>query len=109
MEKGARISYRLGWRGIPLRWETEIARWDPPHGFEDIQLSGPYRLWRHAHRFEPVDGGTRMTDIVRYALGFGIAGRLAHRLAVRRNLEQIFDYRCERIQSMFGGVGVPIR
>jgi ligand-binding SRPBCC domain-containing protein len=44
MKKGAHIQYALRLRGIPLRWLTEIEQWDPPHGFVDVQLKGPYRL-----------------------------------------------------------------
>ena len=100
MARGAHIHYQLSWHGVPLRWETEITQWNPPFCFEDIQLSGPYSVWRHMHRFESVDGGTRMTDTVRYALPFGILGRVAHAVAVRRNLEQIFDYRCGRVRAL---------
>jgi ligand-binding SRPBCC domain-containing protein len=99
---GVHIKYRLAWHGIPLRWTTEITRWNPPHDFEDIQLSGPYKLWRHTHQFQTRDGGTHMTDAVDYALPFGFLGRLAHALQVRRNVEKIFDYRYDRIQQMFG-------
>jgi ligand-binding SRPBCC domain-containing protein len=101
---GATIRYRLSWHGIPIRWKTEITRWEPPHAFEDVQLSGPYRLWHHTHRFEVVRGGTLMTDVVRYALPFGALGRAAHSLAVRRNVEQIFNYRYHRIHALFGDV-----
>ena len=101
--RGSTIRYQLHWHGLPLNWNTEITRWDPPHSFEDVQLSGPYRLWRHMHRFEPVADGTFMTDIVRYALPFGFVGRAMHRLVVRRNIEEIFEYRFDRIQTLFGG------
>ena len=99
---GVHIQYRLAWHGIPLRWTTEITRWNPPHDFEDIQLSGPYKLWRHTHGFQARDGGTHMTDAVDYALPLGFLGRLAHALQVRRNVEKIFDYRYDRIQQLFG-------
>jgi ligand-binding SRPBCC domain-containing protein len=99
---GVHIRYRLIWHGIPLRWTTEITSWNPPRDFEDIQLSGPYKLWRHAHRFQERDGGTQMTDSVEYELPFGPLGRIAHALQVRRNVESIFDYRFERIREMFG-------
>jgi ligand-binding SRPBCC domain-containing protein len=94
MEPGARIEYRLRLHGIPIRWRTTIAVWDPPHRFVDVQLGGPYRMWHHTHDFEPAaDGGTLMRDTVRYALPFGPLGAAAHRLLVRRDLEAIFDYR----------------
>ena len=86
-----------------MRWTTEIRRWNPPFRFVDVQLDGPYQLWHHTHRFEPKDGGTLMTDIVRYRLPFAIIGRVMHRLKVRRDVERIFDYRFRRIQEVFGG------
>jgi ligand-binding SRPBCC domain-containing protein len=102
VDAGTKIRYRISWRGIPLNWTTEIMRWDPPHEFIDMQLSGPYKLWHHTHRFESVAGGTRITDIVQYALPLGPLGLLAHALWVKRDVERIFDYRRERIVEMFG-------
>jgi hypothetical protein len=99
---GTHIQYRLSWHGVPLRWTTEITLWNPPHEFQDIQLRGPYKLWRHGHGFRELDGGTEMLDRVEYALPLGPLGDIAHVLQVRRNVEQIFDYRKERIEQMFG-------
>ena len=44
MRVGALIDYRLRVHGLPLRWQSEIAAWDPPHRFVDRQTRGPYRL-----------------------------------------------------------------
>jgi ligand-binding SRPBCC domain-containing protein len=96
MSVGTLIEYRLRLHGVPIRWRTTIAVWDPPHRFVDVQLSGPYRIWHHTHDFEPApdgSGGTLMRDTVRYALPFGPLGELAHRLLVKRDLQRIFDYR----------------
>ena len=101
MTQGTTISYALRVRGIPLRWLTEIEQWNPPYEFVDFQAKGPYKLWHHTHRFSEVEGGTSIVDIVRYALPFGLLGRLVHRLQVARDLEQIFDYRARRVQSLF--------
>lgn len=101
MAAGAKVRYRLGWHGVPVTWTTLIRRWDPPHGFVDVQLSGPYRLWHHTHRFAACSGGTRMTDVVRYSLPFGVLGRAAHAIKVRRDVERIFDYRARRIAELF--------
>ena len=101
-----RIRYRLRLHGIPVGWETEIRQWKPPHRFCDVQLLGPYQLWHHTHRFEPKDGGTLMTDILRYRLPLGIIGQLVHHLKVRRDVEKIFDYRARRIAELFRAAAV---
>ena len=72
MKKGATIAYALRVRGIPLRWLTEIEEWNPPFEFIDVQAKGPYKLWRHTHRFTAFNGGTSVVDIVQYALPFGV-------------------------------------
>lgn len=100
MKPGATIAYSLRVRGIPLRWLTEIERWDPPYEFIDIQAKGPYTVWRHTHRFSEVGGGTRIADTVDYALPFGLLGRLVHRLRVARDLEEIFDYREQQVRAL---------
>ncbi len=94
MGAGTFIEYRLRLHGIPLRWRTRIAVWDPPRRFVDVQISGPYRLWHHTHDFETDGGGhSVMRDTVRYALPLGPLGVLAHRAVVRRDLAAIFDFR----------------
>jgi ligand-binding SRPBCC domain-containing protein len=101
MGVGTFIQYRLRLRGVPLRWDTLIQTWEPPRRFVDVQVRGPYRLWHHAHELEPLDGGrTLMRDMVRYALGFGALGELAHRALVRRDLEAIFAYRAARVPAL---------
>jgi len=98
MAPGALIDYRLRWRGVPLRWRTEIEIWEPTSRFLDRQIRGPYRLWRHEHLFEEHRGGTMVEDRIEYA-AFG--GRLAHWLAVDRDVETIFAYRHKALESLF--------
>ena len=93
MGVGALIQYRLRLHRVPIRWLTRIEAWDPPHRFVDVQVSGPYGLWHHTHTFVPDGETTIMTDVVRYAIGFGPLGALAHRLFVRHDVEAIFDFR----------------
>jgi ligand-binding SRPBCC domain-containing protein len=95
LEQGSVLRYRLTLDGFPVRWRTVIVRWAPPRTFVDEQASGPYRLWVHAHRFTPVEGGTEIHDHVRYRTP-------ALRRAVRRRLEAIFDYRAERMRELLG-------
>jgi ligand-binding SRPBCC domain-containing protein len=105
MKVGATISYTLRLRGIPLRWLTEIEKWNPPFEFVDVQTKGPYKLWRHTHRFFEAKDGTSIIDDVEYALPFGLLGRLAHRVQVLRDLSRIFDYRAQRVRDLFNPQG----
>jgi|SRR5665213_723617 len=98
MREDARIEYRLRIHGVPVRWKTRIATWNRPQSFIDEQISGPYRLWIHEHRFIERDGGTFCEDSVRYAPR---GGALVNRLFVERDVRQIFAYRAERLKEFF--------
>jgi len=87
--------------GIPLKWKTQIGAVNAPHSFVDEQLKGPYAYWHHEHTFEEQDGKVLMKDKVTYAVPFGVFGRLANTLIVRKKLEQIFDYRTKIILEVF--------
>ncbi len=103
MRAGTLIDYRLRLLGVPLRWRARIARWEPPDGFVDEQLRGPYRLWRHAHRFRDDGGATIIEDEVRYRLPFAPLGEIAHPL-VRLELERIFRFRESAVRAhLLGG------
>lgn len=97
MRAGVLIDYRIAVHGIPLRWRTQIAEWQPPVRFVDVQLSGPYRLWHHTHTFEERDGGTLCGDVVRY---WPWGGRLIDRLFVGRDVRRIFQYRARRLREL---------
>ena len=104
MQVGTLITYRLRLHGIPISWLTSIQAWEPPHRFVDQQVRGPYAFWHHTHELFPSGAdGTHMRDTVRYAIGFGPFGEVAHRLLVRRDLERIFDFRQEAVAALLRG------
>lgn len=103
MYEGQIVTYRI--RIAPfvrVTWVTEIKCVEEGRSFVDEQRFGPYKFWHHRHDFEPVDGGVRMQDVVRYALPFGPLGSIAHALFVRRRLEWIFAYRKRVLAARFG-------
>jgi len=104
MRAGTRIDYRLRLGLLPITWQTEIESFDPPHRFVDVQLRGPYRLWRHLHEFLPVEGGTEVHDRIEYQMPLGPLGSLAHALWVKRKLARIFDFRQKMIAKRFPAV-----
>ncbi len=101
MRQGALIDYTIGVVGIRMHWRTLISDYNPPHSFTDVQLKGPYLFWHHTHTFREVEGGTVISDEVRYVMPFGVLGRAAHAILVKRQLQQIFDFREKFIAELF--------
>jgi ligand-binding SRPBCC domain-containing protein len=100
---GLLLEYRvkvplLGWS----TWLTEIKYVQEGVSFMDEQRVGPYKLWLHTHKLEVVEGGTRMTDDIRYLVPFGPIGLLANAVFVGRTLRRIFDYRRVKMEEIFG-------
>jgi hypothetical protein len=98
MRVGARIDYKLRLHGVPLRWQSEITAWEPPVRFVDEQRRGPYREWRHEHRFDETDGGTLVIDHVDYRVP---GGAMVETLFVRPDVERIFAFRREKLREVF--------
>jgi len=98
MREGSLVDYRLRLRGIPLRWQSEIAVWEPPHRFVDRPTQGPYSLWVHEHTFTEKDNGTIVGDKVEYAVP---GGRLVQKFFVAPDLERIFQYRHRVLEGIF--------
>ena len=54
--------------GIKMRWVTEISHVKENSFFVDEQRFGPYKFWHHKHKFEIIDGGVKIIDILDYSL-----------------------------------------
>jgi ligand-binding SRPBCC domain-containing protein len=103
MRAGSRIDYRIKLHGIPMTWHTLIEQFEPDVRFIDVQLKGPYAVWRHTHTFEDAEGGgTEVGDRVVYDMPLGPLGSIAHALFVKRQLARIFDHRARVMHERFG-------
>ncbi len=102
VEKGTKIVYRLKIRGIPVKWKTNIAEWQPGVVFVDEQQRGPYKTWHHTHRFEEMGEGTLMTDQVRYRIPFRFIFNPLLGGFIKSEITQIFDFRKKIIKQLFG-------
>ena len=103
LRAGDRIRYRIRLLGVPVPWVSHITEWNEGTRFVDEQERGPYRLWRHEHTLRAADRGVLMRDRVEYDLPLGAIGRFFGGRWVRRNLQQIFDYRAQAIREIFPG------
>ena len=87
------VTWRAKHFGIPFSMTSRISAYDAPSRFVDEQVSGPFRRWWHEHRFEPVNGGTQMTDRIEFEAPAGPIGRAANRLVLTRYMTRLIQQR----------------
>jgi ligand-binding SRPBCC domain-containing protein len=96
IHQGTIIDYRLRIHGIPLRWQSAISTWEPPHRFVDEQRRGPYTRWVHTHTFVEECGGTTIRDSVDFDVPFAIVSKWF----VQRDVRAIFAFRQSALASI---------
>lgn len=94
LEVGTRVELKKYVLGIPFSYVARHSVYQPPHRFQDVQESGPFRSWQHDHIFTAAgDDRSTLTDRLQIQLpGGGLAASLG-RLPLRRMLQQMFAYR----------------
>lgn len=90
--------------GIKTKWVTEITHVLDKQYFVDEQRFGPYALWHHKHFINPVKGGVEMEDLIHYKLPLGWLGQLVQPILVKPKLQEIFDYRKQKLIELFGNL-----
>ncbi|MEP6645960.1 MAG: SRPBCC family protein [Saprospiraceae bacterium] len=102
MYAGLHIRYKIKpMLNIPMTWITEISEIKEYEYFDDRQIKGPYKVWRHQHYFKEVENGVLMTDKLNYDIGWGIIGNILGKIWVDRQVREIFEYRRKQIEKLF--------
>ncbi|WP_231491923.1 SRPBCC family protein [Pedobacter sp. Leaf170] len=105
MFPGMIITYKVSpLLGIKLNWMTEITHVKDKEYFIDEQRFGPFAFWHHLHRFEAIDGGVLMHDILHYAIGYGFIGTIANEIMVSKKINEIFSFRYKKVEELFGKI-----
>ena len=90
---------------LTIRWIAEHTLYQPPHMFEDIQIKGPFRRWRHRHLIEPHQDGATLRDEIDYEPPFSLLGRALAPLLIESRLRKLFDYRHQVTREWCEGRG----
>jgi len=80
---------------IQARWVAEHTAYNPPRYFEDVQVSGPFKSWRHRHIIEPHSDGAILRDEIEYEPPMSFLGVLAAPIFITPKIEKMFEYRHE--------------
>jgi ligand-binding SRPBCC domain-containing protein len=80
---------------VTVRWIAEHTIYDPPHMFEDVQIKGPFRKWRHRHIVKPDADGAILRDEIDYVPPLGFLGCAVAPSFIQQRLQKLFDYRHE--------------
>ena len=78
---------------IPSRWVAEHTAYDPPRMFEDTQITGPFKSWKHRHLVLPHSDGATLRDEIEFEPPASFLGTLAAPFVIIPKLEKMFDYR----------------
>ncbi len=103
MFEGQLIEYQIKMPLIGRRpWVAEIKHIIPGRRFVDEQRVGPYAFWYHVHELKPLDnGGVCSIDHVTYLPPLGPFGKIANRLFIARQLQEIFRFRKAALAELF--------
>lgn len=88
---GETVTWRARHFGIWFTMTSRITALEEPVRFVDQQESGPFKIFIHEHRFEPLPTGTRMIDTV--TVGSPIFGAPAERLVLVPYLRRLIARR----------------
>jgi hypothetical protein len=71
LSTGTEVHLRVGPEPFALRLVAKHTEHQEPSGFVDEQVSGPFRSWRHEHRFiQRNDNGSILVDEIEYQAPF---------------------------------------
>lgn len=90
---GESVTWRARHFGLWLTMTSKITELETPWRFVDEQQRGPFKRFRHEHRFTETAEGTLMTDTLVVTAPLGPLGWLAERLFLRRYLKHLIESR----------------
>jgi len=97
---GQSVTWSARHFGVRWRMTSTISEYERPARFVDEQVRGPFRSWRHEHRFEARAGGARMTDVVEFTAPLGPLGHVVAVTVLRAYLRGLIVRRNAELKAM---------
>ena len=99
IELGEQVTWEARHFGVWQRFTSKITAFDRPAYFQDSMVKGAFHSFVHDHYFEPVDEGTKMTDVLTFASPLGFIGAIVDRLILAAYLRRMLIVRNEVLKA----------
>jgi ligand-binding SRPBCC domain-containing protein len=97
---GEEVTWEATHLGVAHRLTSRVTLCRPPSLFVDEQVRGPFRSFRHEHRFESLDvNETRLTDVFEFRAPLGPLGRLAEATFLTRHMRRLLLAHQRRLKA----------
>jgi ligand-binding SRPBCC domain-containing protein len=97
---GEEVTWRARHLGVRQHLTSRITSFEPPGHFRDSMVRGAFRRFDHDHYFEPDGEFTIMRDRFDYTSPFGLLGRLADALFLKRYMTRFLEERNRVIREV---------
>ncbi|MFN8284239.1 MAG: SRPBCC family protein [Chitinophagales bacterium] len=99
IEKDEFVTWQAKHFGITQYLTSKISDYNRPFIFRDEQTKGIFNFFKHDHIFEVKDGKTIMTDVFNYQSPFGIFGKIADFLFLKKYMTNLLIIRNKVIKE----------
>lgn len=106
VQPGTELSFKIQSYGQVQTFTHRIDEVIRPEKIVERQIEGLFRKWFHEHLFEAVGSRqTRVIDRIEFEPPGGVLGFLVTKSRIIEQLEEGFDHRHARLESMFPSTG----
>lgn len=99
IELGEWVTWEAKHFGFVQHLTSKITEFDAPHYFVDEMVYGVFKSFRHEHIFKELDNQTLMVDIFDFESPFGMIGRFANGLFLKRYMANLLKTRGNYIKQ----------
>jgi ligand-binding SRPBCC domain-containing protein len=93
IELNESVTWRAKHFGIYQNLTSKITEFDRPNYFVDEMQKGAFKQFKHEHSFTELNNDIIMTDIFDYQSPFGILGKLADKLFLKKYMTELLTER----------------
>lgn len=97
---GQRVTFRSKKFGVSRDLTVEVTEFDRPRRMVDEMVEGPFAAFTHIHEFIPQGNRTLMRDTLEWTSPFGILGRIADLVLIKRTLSKIVRGRNDKLKRL---------